>query len=163
MKRRSRRLRQQAEEMNVTAFMNLMVILVPFLLITAVFSRMTILELNMASDPTTKTPPKQTLNLEVVVRDARIDVQDRNSGLLKRIPNVSEGYDISVLSGYLQKVKRQYPKKTDASILVEPDIAYDVLVKVMDAVRIYEAKQDDAALARYELFPEIAIGDAPGG
>ena len=38
---------KEAVELNITAFMNLMVILVPFLLITAVFSRLTILELNL--------------------------------------------------------------------------------------------------------------------
>ena len=37
-------------EVDVTAFLSLMVILVPFLMITAVFSRMTILELEAAAD-----------------------------------------------------------------------------------------------------------------
>ena len=41
--------RKDAGELNITAFMNLMVVLVPFLLITAVFSRLTILELNLPS------------------------------------------------------------------------------------------------------------------
>ncbi len=36
--------------LNITAFMNLMVVLTPFLLITAVFSRMAILELNLPGD-----------------------------------------------------------------------------------------------------------------
>ena len=44
---RRRRRSQDPGDINITAFMNLMVILVPFLLITAVFSRITILELNL--------------------------------------------------------------------------------------------------------------------
>ena len=45
---RARRRRKDGDDdINITAFMNLMVILVPFLLITAVFSRLTILELNL--------------------------------------------------------------------------------------------------------------------
>jgi biopolymer transport protein ExbD len=36
-------------EIDVTTFLNLMVVLVPFLLITAVFSRLTIVELNLPS------------------------------------------------------------------------------------------------------------------
>jgi biopolymer transport protein ExbD len=42
-----RRHNHDTAELNITAFMNLMVILVPFLLITAVFSRLAILELNL--------------------------------------------------------------------------------------------------------------------
>lgn len=47
MKLVRRKRMQETVELNITAFMNLMVILVPFLLITAVFSRMTVLELNL--------------------------------------------------------------------------------------------------------------------
>ena len=36
-------------ELDVTTFLNLMVVLVPFLLITAVFSQLTIVELNLPS------------------------------------------------------------------------------------------------------------------
>ncbi|MEM7805474.1 MAG: biopolymer transporter ExbD, partial [Pseudomonadota bacterium] len=46
-RRRGGRRSLEATELNITAFMNLMVILVPFLLITAVFSRLAILELNL--------------------------------------------------------------------------------------------------------------------
>ncbi|PUB80977.1 MAG: biopolymer transporter ExbD, partial [gamma proteobacterium symbiont of Ctena orbiculata] len=44
MRERLRRHRQ-GEELNITAFLNLMVILIPFLLITAAFSRFSIIEL----------------------------------------------------------------------------------------------------------------------
>ena len=47
MKRIGKKRVEAAVELNITAFMNLMVILVPFLLITAVFSRITVLELNL--------------------------------------------------------------------------------------------------------------------
>ena len=44
-----RRTKGGAHEIDVTTFLNLMVVLVPFLLITAVFSRLTIVELNLPS------------------------------------------------------------------------------------------------------------------
>ena len=40
---------KQPMELDVTTFLNLMVVLVPFLLITAVFSRITIVELTLPS------------------------------------------------------------------------------------------------------------------
>ncbi len=64
------------------------------------------------------------------------------------------------MNEYLKRVKAKYPDKLDATILLEPDVSYDVLVQVMDAVRLFEADQD-GELIKAELFPEISIGDAP--
>ena len=72
---RSRRGSRHIEtaELNITAFMNLMVILVPFLLITAVFSRLAILELNLPGSSTEPADPQElTFQLEVTVRETRI-------------------------------------------------------------------------------------------
>jgi biopolymer transport protein ExbD len=162
--RRSRRPRDRhAEELNITAFMNLMVILVPFLLITAVFSQVAILELNLpTSQAPSEEPPTAELNLEIAVRSASIDVSDRATGLLTRIDNTADGYDLAELGAYLERVKRQFPDKVDATLLLEPDISYQVLVNVMDTVRVYESRDAEReTVAKLELFPEIAIGDAP--
>ena len=48
--RRSGHRHKEVVELNITAFMNLMVVLVPFLLITAVFSQVAILDLNLPTD-----------------------------------------------------------------------------------------------------------------
>jgi biopolymer transport protein ExbD len=151
--------RTGAEELNVTAFMNLMVVLVPFLLLAAVFSRLTILQLNLPGEATPATQTAQ-LQLEVIVRKDRIDVADRGSGLLKRLPNVDSGLDYQGLNDYLQTVKSQYPQLTDATILLEPETSYDTVVQTMDAVRSFTARESGVARMG-ELFPEISIGDAP--
>ena len=152
---------RQVAELNIATFMNLMVILVPFLLITAVFSRLAVVELNLPtseSQAADETPPK--LSLEIIVRQNVISVGDRNAGLLTRLPTVDGDYDYDGLTEYLKRVKAKFPEKLDAALLLERDVSYDVLVQVMDAVRVYEAEVD-GDLVRAELFPEIAIGDAP--
>ena len=160
-RRGGRHYRNDPAELNITAFMNLMVILVPFLLITAVFSRLAILELNLpGSSNEPVDPQEQVFQLEIVVRDGRIEVGDRNQGLLGVYPNVDDGYDYAALKEKLSELKDRYPAKTDASILLEQDIPYDTLVQVMDAVRVSEAVDDDAVV-RSDLFPDISIGDAP--
>jgi len=164
---RSRRLgrhhNEDTAELNITAFMNLMVILVPFLLITAVFSRLAILELNLpgsSSEPVD--PQEQTFQLEVIVRTDKIEIGDRNQGLLGIYPNTDAGYDYEALSTKLSELKNRYPQKTDASILLEQDIAYDTLVQVMDRVRVEEEVDDgEESIVRSDLFPDISIGDAP--
>ena len=160
---RSRHGRRNVEtaELNITAFMNLMVILVPFLLITAVFSRLAILELNLPGSSSEPADPQElTFQLEVVVRDSRIEVGDRNVGALGVYPNGDAGYDFDAMSDKLSEIKRRYPEKTDASILLEPDIPYDTLVQVMDRVRVEEIVED-GSVDRSDLFPDISIGDAP--
>ncbi|MEM7763649.1 MAG: biopolymer transporter ExbD [Pseudomonadota bacterium] len=162
-RRRSARRQVEATELNITAFMNLMVILVPFLLITAVFSRMAILELNLpgASSEPAETP-EETLQLEITVRDARIEVGDRNGGVLSIIDNVDGDYDLDRLAEKLREVKYLNPDKLDCTLLLESDISYETLVQVMDTVRIYELVEG-TELRKLELFPEISIGDATIG
>lgn len=159
-----KRRHKEATELNITAFMNLMVILVPFLLITAVFSRLAVLELNLptAQSQATNEPPTPELQLEITVREHSIEIGDRNNGRLSRIDNADQAYDLAALSDYLQRVKSQFPDKADATVLLEPEIPYEVLVQVMDTVRVAEQLDDDSRqVVRYELFPEISIGDAP--
>jgi biopolymer transport protein ExbD len=165
MSKRSRRhsRRREAEDLNITAFMNLMVVLTPFLLITAVFSRLAIVELNLPgaqSEANVEQPPE--FALEITVRESSIEVGDRNAGTLSRLEKTGDDYPLDQLSAFLTRVKQQFPDKADATLLLEPDISYQVLVAVMDKVRVAE-RRDPASneILKSELFPEISIGDAP--
>ena len=160
-RQRGRRQIEDAAELNITAFMNLMVILVPFLLITAVFSRLVVLQLNLPGSSTEPVAPQdQTFQLEVIVRKNKIEIGDRNQGLLGVYRNTDDGYDYTGLELKLSELKKRYPSKTDAAILLEPDIEYDTLVQVMDKVRIAETIVEDS-IVHTDLFPDISIGDAP--
>ncbi len=161
--RKGGRRNTETAELNITAFMNLMVILVPFLLITAVFSRLAVLELNLPGSSTEPVDPQdQVFQLEVIVRQDKIEVGDRNQGLLGIYPNTEEGYDYAALAEKLLQLKERYPEKTDASILLEQDIAYDTLVQIMDTVRVSQEVDEEAEVVeRSDLFPDISIGDAP--
>ncbi len=159
--RRRGRYNDDTAELNITAFMNLMVILVPFLLITAVFSRLAILELNLpgsSNEPVEQ--QEQVFQLEIIVRSNKIEVGDRNQGLLGIYPNTEDGYDYAALSVKLSQLKKRYPAKTDAAILLEQDIAYDTLVQIMDRVRV-EEEIEEQSIVHSDLFPDISIGDAP--
>ncbi len=163
MRRRLRRARrQEPADINITAFMNLMVILVPFLLITAVFSRITILQLDLpkSTDGSAAADEPPTLQLEVIVRKDAVEVGDRRAGLIQRIDNTASGHDLARLSALLQEIKSRHPDKEDIAILLESDIPYDDLVQMMDTVRVADIERDGQR-ARVELFPRISIGDAP--
>ena len=156
-----RRHSEDPGDINITAFMNLMVILVPFLLMTAVFSRITILELNLPAAASASNQDKpQEFHLEIVVRADGIEVGDRDGGLIKRLPLQGDKQDYEQLSKLLQQVKARFPDKLDATLLLEPDTDYETMVQVMDNVRTAHVVQAGSVVSA-ELFPDISIGDAP--
>ena len=155
---RYRRRHKEAPELEMTTFLNLMVVLVPFLLITAVFSRITIAELDLPSAKSPK-PAAPTFRVEVVIRKAGLEIMD-GAHVIEKIPKIGDAYDLSKLSDYLVAIKGQYPEKDDASVLLEPDIQYDNLIQVMDTVRSVEM-HNGAQTTRADLFTAISIGDAP--
>jgi biopolymer transport protein ExbD len=146
-------------ELNVVPMIDMMVILVFFLIFTAVFTKTNVLELNLPGADAAVPDLPQGLNLEVIIRKAGIEVADRGTGLLKSLPRTGNDYDLKALSEYLQLVKSKYPDKQNATILLEQDISYDTLVHVMDTVRVFQVPNSQWDMA--ELFPDVSVGDAP--
>ena len=147
-------------DLNIVPMIDMMVILVFFLLFTAVFSNTNILELNLPAPNSSVPELPKGLQLEVIVRENTIEVADRNSGVLKSLPKKEGEYDYQGLSDFLQFVKSKYPGVLAANVLLEEKIPYDVLVQTMDNVRLFE-KDDAPAFTKVELFPDISVGDAP--
>jgi biopolymer transport protein ExbD len=146
-------------EINVIPMVDMMLILIFFLIFSAVFTKTNILELNLPGADAAVPDLPEGLNLEVIVRKNGIEVADRGTGLLRSVPLTGDAYDLQGLSEYLQLVKSKYPEKTDATILLEPEIKYDTLVKVMDTVRVFQVPGSQWDMA--ELFPDVSVGDAP--
>ena len=147
-------------ELLLVPMIDIFTVLVTFLLMTAVFSRTVILQLNLPPQNTTFKDPPPGLQLEVMVRKDLLQVADRNTGPLATIPNNDKGYDYDALTEYLKRVKAKFPEKTDASVLLESDTPYDTVVQVMDRVRVFEVNQGMNSV-QAELFPDISLGDAP--
>src|SRR5262245_53211262 len=166
-------------ELLLVPMIDIFTVLVTFLLMTAVFSRITIVELDLpsAASPTASAP---TFRLEVIVRKQGLELTN-GSALIAAIPKVDGNYDLKTLSELALSLKRDYPDADDASVLLEPEIAYDDLIQVMDAIRSAEVPAADAQGAdaegrgpqivahgagdpkpiRVALFSDIAVGDAP--
>ena len=160
-----RRTKGDAHEIDVTTFLNLMVVLVPFLLITAVFSRLTIVELNLPSSAGGPAHGQENFRVEVIGRDAGIEITNGKS-VIGTIPNKDGEFDLETLSNFMQELKLEYPEQDSASVLMEAQIPYDYLIQVMDIVRaaevpLEELAEGEQAFELVALFPEISVGDAP--
>ena len=147
-------------DLNIVPMIDMMVILVFFLLFTAVFSNTNILELNLPAPNSSVPELNKGLQLEVIVRQNSIEIADRNSGVLRTLPKKDGEHDFKGLSEFLQFVKSKYPTVLAASVLLEQDIPYDVLVQTMDNTRVWQ-NGTGVGIQNVELFPDISVGDAP--
>ena len=150
-----------AADLDVTPFMNLMIVLVPVLLLSMVFTHTTVIDLNFptgegaadAFDP-------DLVHLEVAVRGDKLVVADGRGGTIKSIGKVGGEYDYAALSLVMQELKRRMPEKQDITVLLEHETEYQTLVTIMDKVRSYPTVQN-LEVVRAELFPVISLGDSP--
>ena len=171
------RMRKPVEIMLVP-MIDIFTVLVTFLLMTAVFSRITILQLELPSANDTSVGPPPEFRLEVIVRHEGLELTN-GTELIATIPSVNGQYDLKTLSSMALDLKRQYPQAKDASVLLERDIQYDYLIQVMDAIRTTEVTEpqvsaDPAAAVAppaitegarqpttVELFTNVSVGEAP--
>ncbi len=147
--------------LNLTPMMDILTVLVVFLLVTAVFMSITIMELSIPTNAGGAAPGKQNINIEVIIRKTGLQITN-GSTVQAAIPKKDGTYDIALLSKMLVRLKEQYPGKQDATVLMEPTIEYDYLIQVMDAVRAADVRAEGSReVTKIVLFPNISIGDAP--
>lgn len=155
------RRKHPAAELNITAFMNLMVVLVPFLLMTAVFSHITVLDLNLPPPGSNagNDPKNAPYELRVTIRKNALILSDNKGGLIKRIAKRKREHNFALLKQTLKQVKARFPDKKNITILSEPETPYNDLIQVMDNTRAFSTLYE-GEVVQAELFPDISIGDA---
>ena len=166
-------------ELLLVPMIDIFTVLVTFVLMTAVFSRIAIMQIDLPSSAAPK-PSEPKFRLEIIVRQDGFELGDGKQSL-GTIPKVSGAYDLNALSEQVLAVKREHPTSEDASVLSEPKVPYDELVQVMDAVRSADLPASDPLVAgavpaappagapgvsapqsvKVALFTNIALGDAP--
>ncbi len=153
-------------ELDITAFMNLMIVLVPVLLLGLVFSQVTAIDVNLPEGTVGRADDKNLQQqLELVIRKHSMRVDYPRGVLLKRIPQTGDGeHDFALLGLVLQEVKRQLREKgietRSITLLSEQDVNYQTIITAMDTVRSFKAVVA-ADVVDAALFPEISFGDAP--
>lgn len=162
-----RRLKEhrEAADLDMTPFISLLVALVPFLLVSVVFSHITVLDVKLPDAATGDSADVHTEEIELVIRADSLEIDYPRGVVLKRIADTPEGrHDYAMLSNVLQEVKRQLKEKNidkkSITILSEYDTPYQTIVTAMDTVRSFKTTIATSVVDA-ELFPEISFGDAP--
>ena len=165
-------------ELLLVPMIDIFTVLVTFLLMTAVFSRIAIMQIDLPSSVSSK-PEEPKFRLEVIVRQDGFELSDGKQAIAT-IPKVSDAYDLKSLTEGVLAVKREHPTSEDASVLSEPKVPYDELIQAMAAIRSAELPAADPLVAgavpaaptgapgaaapqtvKVALFTNIALGDAP--
>lgn len=169
LKRRIKRPKKDAE-LDITSFMNLMIVLVPVLLMMMVFSRITVIELNLpglqgesAADAIAEE------QLEVLVGNAGMAVFFPEGYLVKSLPAKS-GADGEVIQDWdgLELILRQLKQtllakgveKKNVTLLIQDDVPYQHIITLLETTRSYKDVVA-ASVVDAELFPEVGFADVP--
>ena len=158
----AKRREHEEKELEITTLLNVMVVLISFLLLTAVFTQISIQELKLPAQAGGGAAPlKPPVIIEVIVRKNSLQISNGKS-VTDTIPNVNMKYDYKKLSETLLQFKNENKDKDDINVLMEPEIDYESLIAVMDAVKVAEVyTPGQEKPKKYVLFPSVSIGDAP--
>ncbi len=164
---RKRKVDTADAELDITSFMNLMIVLVPVLLLSMVFNQMRVLQVQLpaqamaAIDKEPEIPQK----LELEVRSDKLVLNYPAGQPLREFAKSAEGqYDMAALASFLQDLKLTLQQKNidkkDITLVLADDTSYQTIVTVMDTVRSFKAVVA-ASVVDAELFPQISFADLP--
>jgi len=165
----------QAADVDLTPIMCLFIILVPLLLLTAVFERLSALKVNLPQASTLEEPdkpkePTGVVELQVLLQEAGLAVEgtlshdasgkekDLYEDFRYEIPLVNGAYDLPKLQIILKNLKQQYPKHEEVVLLVEDKVSYDTIVQTMDTCR-EEYFLEDGEKKKNSIFPAVVLSE----
>lgn len=161
----AKRRHHESKELELTTLLNIMVVLVSSLLLSAVFSKVTIQELNMPPEgggPASESK-KPEVTIEVILRKSALEISDGKQ-VTDTLPKAGDQYALGQLSAKLKALKDANMDKKDAVLLIEPDIDYGTVISVMDAMKfakVVSSADPEARPLTISLFPSVTVGDAP--
>ena len=126
--RARRRINTQEAELDITSFMNLMIVLVPVLLLSLVFSQVRILNLQLpiSAQEHIQQITDEPKILELIITKEGFELNYPSGILLKKFEKTEQGYDFLLLSKYLQDLKLTFQQnaieKNDIVLLLAPEI-----------------------------------------
>lgn len=163
---RKQRIKRKADaELDITSFLNLMIVLVPVLLMMMVFSRITVVELLLPDlgEATGSSEAIAKQQLEVVVQPEGIALYFPAGYLLKQIPS-NDGQDWALLQQTLKQLKQtllgKEIEKRDLVLMLDDRIDYQQVITLLETTRSYKDVLI-ASVVDAELFPEVSFADIP--
>jgi len=130
--------RKASLELNLVPFIDLMSVLITFLLITAVWTQVSMIQMGSSiagkrtEDQPAPLPPQSDVVLKVEIRKNGYVLTVEKQ--VTQIPFTAEGANDTKLIELLQQVKEKFPEKTNGALAMEDELPYENLIKGMDAM-----------------------------
>lgn len=131
--------RDIAVELNLVPFIDLMSVCIIFLLITAVWTQVSMIQLGSSvyaqktsEDSLQKPPAHAEIPFRVNVLETGFDVLVGNQQLM--IPLKQGQYNAKALLKYVQKIKEQFPEKKDVIVASRDQVKYEYIISAMDVL-----------------------------
>ncbi len=126
------------EDVNIIPVMNIFLLLIPFLLLTAAFVKIAVLDISLPSlAKGGSAQQQQQKDLVLVILSVKETGFQLKSPGFKFDPIVNSGnkYNYQALMTQLKEIKNQYSAAEDVIISPEAKVKYDIIIKVMDHCR----------------------------
>lgn len=128
--------RASSFDLNLVPFIDLMSVMITFLLITAVWTQVSMIKLGSSiygkqnTEETPPPPPRADVPFRLDIKETgyRVLIGSRKITIDKK----GGEYDKPELKKNLDNIKQAYPDKVDAVITVEEQLKYDLLIQGMD-------------------------------
>lgn len=158
----------EAQDLNLTPFLDVMITLIPFLMLCATFTTVVVVKAALptpVSDPThVQVPPPFDLVAQADQDSIRIFVNpqganDHPAAVIKT-GRAESGYDAATLTAYhnaLLKVKAEHPSETRLALDASPAVPLEKLAQLMDEARSLTTGETVKGGAPGELFPAVAL------
>lgn len=165
------RCRSRSEEepdINMIPIMNMFMVLIPFLLMSASFFHIKAINTSVpvhADTPSKASEPDKTQKITVVLEikqdgvrisalsDTPNDLQ--LSSMETVVPRMAGGeISVATVANHLKSLKEQYPASDTMILIPDDDVAYHEIIRAMDCARRYDETT--------ELFPNVVLSGSLG-
>ncbi len=126
-------------DINIIPVMNIFLLLIPFLLLTAAFVQLAIVELSLPTLNKNRTQqvqqkPKNLVLILLSVKEKGFQLKSPGFKF-QPVDKINDKYNYTQIVEQLKQIKNKHPQAEDIIISPEARVKYDIIIKVMDRCR----------------------------
>lgn len=164
----------ESPELNIMPFIDIFSMLNTFLLVSAAFVGLGILEVQipfLSNSSEVKEPPSRSFNIRVDVADAEIKVTSEwtEQPFEKSVKTFKvDAADIELFHQEMIALRTKVPENDKVTVFSDDTVKYEILIKAIDAIKSMREKEPPLALPNADeikrqgrdryLFEKVVIG-----
>lgn len=158
---------EEIQELNLTPFLDVMITLIPFLMLSVSFTAVVAVKANLPSPVNTtqnvQIPPPFDLVAQVTPDTINLYLNSRTPGeapVFSLATPGEDGYTQAQLDAYhnkLAEIKKAHPSENRLALDASPALPMERLAQLMDQTRNQRSTDAIAGTNGSELFPQLAL------